>query len=139
VRGVRGATTVSRNDANEIAERTRELLALLLDVNGMRPEDIVSALFTVTEDLDAQFPAVAVRGLPEWNDVALLCTREIPVPGSLANCIRVLILWNTDRPQREVRHVFLRGARYLRPEWAVRVPGDGEEETIRIVPPEPQR
>lgn len=139
MRGVRGATTVSRNDAGEIAERTRELIQLLMDANGVRPQDIASALFTVTADLDAQFPAVAARGLADWKDVPLLCAREIPVPRSLGNCIRVLIHWNTDRPQREVRHVFLRGARRLRPEWAVRVPGDEEEETIRVAPPEPPR
>jgi chorismate mutase len=127
MRGVRGATTVNRNEAGQIAERTRELLQLLMDANGMRPEDIASALFTVTEDLDAQFPSVAARGLADWKDVPLLCAREIPVPRSLGHCIRVLIHWNTDRPQAEVRHVFLRGARHLRPEWSFRVPGDEED------------
>ena len=137
MRGVRGATTVGRNDAAEIAERTRELLRLLVDANAMRPEDIASALFTVTEDLDAQFPTVAARGLPEWKDVALLCAREIPVPRSLGHCIRVLIHWNTDLPQAKVRHVFLRGARRLRPEWAVRVPGDEEEDPVHLAPDPP--
>jgi chorismate mutase len=127
MRGVRGATTVGRNEAGQIAERTRELLQLLMDANGMRPEDVASALFTVTEDLDAQFPSLAARGLPDWREVPLLCVREIPVPGSLGHCIRVLIHWNTDRPQAQVRHVFLRGARHLRPEWSFRVPGDEEE------------
>ena len=138
IRGVRGATTVARNEASEIAERTKELLRLLVDANGMRPEDIASALFTATEDLDAQFPAVAARDLAEWKDVALLCAREIPVPGSLGHCIRVLVLWNTDLPQAQVRHVFLRGARRLRPELAVRVPGDEEEEPIRLEPEPPR-
>jgi len=132
IRGVRGATTVSRNDANEIAERTRELLRLLVDANGLAPQDVASALFTVTSDLDAQFPTVAARGLPDWKDVALLCAREIPVPGSLGHCIRVLIHWNTKLPQAKVRHVFLRGARRLRPEWAVRVPGDDDEDAVRL-------
>ena len=132
MRGVRGATTVSRNDAGEIAERTRELIRLVVESNGIRPDDIASAVFTVTEDLDAAFPAVAARGFSEWKDIPLLCVREIPVPGSLGHCIRILILWNTDRPQAEIRHVFLRGARHLRPEWAVRVPGDEEEEAVRL-------
>lgn len=132
IRGVRGATTVSRNDAGEIAERTRELIRLLVESNGIRPDDIASAVFTVTEDLDAAFPAVAARGFSEWKDIPLLCVREIPVPGSLGHCIRILIHWNTDRPQAEIRHVFLRGARHLRPEWAVRVPGDEEEEAVRL-------
>lgn len=131
MRGVRGATTVARNEASEIAERTKELIRLLVGLNGMRPDDIASAVFTVTEDLDAAFPAVAARGFSEWKDIPLLCVREIPVPGSLGHCIRVLIHWNTDLPQAQVRHVFLRGARHLRPEWAVRVSGD-EEETVRL-------
>jgi chorismate mutase len=131
IRGLRGATTVASDDAGQIAERTRELLQFLMDANGMLPSDVASAIFTVTEDLEAQFPAVAARGLPEWKDVPLLCTREIPVAGSLGHCIRVLIHWNTDRPQSQVRHVFLRGARHLRPEWSFRVPGD-EEEAVRL-------
>ena len=132
IRGLRGATTVAANDAGQIAERTRELIRLLVEVNGLRPEDVASALFTVTEDLDAAFPAVAARGFAEWKDVPLFCAREIAVPGSLGHCIRILIHWNTDRPQAQVRHVFLRGARRLRPEWAVRVPGDDEEEPVHL-------
>ena len=132
IRGVRGATTVSENDARQIADRTRELIRLLVEANGMRASDIASAIFTVTEDLDAAFPAVAARDLPDWKDVPLSCAREIPVPGSLGRCIRILIHWNTDRPQAQVRHVFLRGARRLRPEWAVRVAGDEDEESARL-------
>jgi chorismate mutase len=131
IRGLRGATTVAANEAGQIAERTRELIRLLVELNGLRADDVASALFTVTEDLDAAFPAVAARVFAEWKDVPLLCAREIPVPGSLGRCIRILIHWNTDRPQTEIRHVFLRGARHLRPEWAVRVPGD-EEEPVRL-------
>ena len=132
IRGVRGATTVAVNDPGEIAERTKELIRLLVESNGMRPNDIASAVFTVTEDLDAAFPAVGARGFSEWKDIPLLCVREISVPGSLGRCIRILIHWNTERPQAEIRHVFLRGARYLRPEWAVRVPGDDEETAVRL-------
>ena len=131
-RGVRGATTVGATDAAAIAERTRELLKILVERNAMRAEEIASAVFTVTEDLDAQFPTVAARALSDWKDVPLLCAREIPVPGSIGHCIRVLIHWNTDRPQTGIRHVFLRGARHLRPEWAVRVPGDEEEGGRRL-------
>lgn len=132
IRGLRGATTVAANDAGQIAERTRELIRILVEANGLRAEDVASATFTVTEDLDAAFPAVAARDFVEWKDVPLLCAREIAVPGSLGHCIRILIHWNTDRPQADIRHVFLRGARNLRPEWAVRVPGDEEEETVRL-------
>jgi chorismate mutase len=125
-RGVRGATTADVNDAAAIASRTLELLRVLLESNRISPDAIASATFTLTEDLDAEFPAVAVRSLPGWEDVPLLCAREIPVPGSLGRCIRVLLHWNTDVPAREVRHAFLRGARQLRPAWAVRVPGDDD-------------
>jgi len=123
-RGIRGATTVDANAAEAIRERTLELLGILISSNGLRPEDVASATFTVTGDLDAEFPALAVRTLPGWGDVPLLCAREIPVPGALERCIRVLLHWNTDRSQSEVRHAFVRGARGLRPAWAVRVDGD---------------
>ncbi len=130
LRGIRGATTAEHNDAGEIADRTRELLRLLVDRNGLLPGDIASAIFTVTSDLDAAFPTVAARPLPGWEHVPLLCSREIPVPGSLPRCIRVLIHWNTERAQAEIRHVFLRGATALRPEWAVAIDpaGDAKEE-----------
>ena len=131
-RGVRGATTVARNDAAAITERTLELLRTLVDSNGIRPEDVAFAIFTVTADLDAEFPAVAVRALPGWEEVPLLCSREIPVPASLGRCVRVLLHWNTERPQAQVRHAFLRGARELRPRWAARVPGDDEEQPVRL-------
>jgi chorismate mutase len=123
-RGIRGATTVDANSAADIRERTLELLRVLVESNGLDPGDVASATFTVTGDLDAEFPALAVRSLPGWADVPLLCAREIPVPGALERCVRVLLHWNTDRPQSDVRHAFLRGARSLRPAWAVRVDGD---------------
>lgn len=122
VRGIRGATTARGNGAAEITGATRELLETLRDLNGLRSEDIGYVIFTVTEDLDAAFPADAARAGLGWVDVPLLCSREIPVPGALARCVRVLIAWNTDTPQREVRHAFLHGARVLRPGWAVDLP-----------------
>jgi chorismate mutase len=123
-RGIRGATTVDANTAADIGERTLELLRVLVAENGLRPEDLASATFTVTDDLDAEFPALAVRSLPGWEEVPLLCAREIAVPGALGRCLRILLLWNTDRGQREVRHAFLRGARSLRPAWARHLPGE---------------
>lgn len=126
LRGVRGATTVETDDAGQIADRTTEMLNVLIESNGILPEELASAIFTVTSDVVAAFPTVAARSLPGWADVPLLCSREIPVQDSLARCIRVLLHWNTGRAQREIRHAFLRGARKLRPEWAVRVPGDEE-------------
>src|SRR5205823_5127257 len=89
-RGIRGATTVEHNDREEILAATTELLQLLISRNELRAEDVASAIFTVTEDLDAEFPALAARYLG-WTEVALICTREIPVPGSLEKCIRIQI------------------------------------------------
>jgi chorismate mutase len=132
MRGVRGATTVFGNTAEEIVSRTGELLARLVAENGIRPEDVASAVFTVTDDLDAEFPAAAVRSFDGWADVPLLCAREIPVPGSLGRCVRILLHWNTDRSAAEVRHVFLRGARELRPLWAARTADDDGEEPFRL-------
>jgi chorismate mutase len=132
VRGVRGATTVERNAADEIVARTQELLSRMVMENSIRPADVASAFFTVTDDLDAEFPAVAVRALEGWGDVPLLCAREIPVPGSLGQCVRILLHWNADIRSEDVRHVFLRGARELRPQWACRVEGDDGEEPVRL-------
>lgn len=117
VRGVRGATTVGANDREEILSATTELLERIVALNAIAPADVASVWFTVTPDLDAEFPAVAAREIG-WTEVPLICGREIPVPGSLARCIRVLIHWNTGRAQSEVRHAFLREARSLRPQWA---------------------
>ncbi len=119
-RGIRGATTVERNDRDAILKGTRELLEVLVRLNGLRPEDVAYVWFTVTPDLDAEFPAFAARELG-WTDVPLMCGQEIAVPGALGRCIRVLLSWNTAKSQREVRHAFLRGARSLRPAWAVEV------------------
>ncbi len=80
-----------------------------------RPQDLASALFTVTEDLSAAYPAAAARELG-WTDVPLICAREIPVPGGLPRCIRVLLHWNTDLPQSAIRHVYLGAAAALRPD-----------------------
>jgi chorismate mutase len=119
-RGIRGATTVERNDRAQILAATRELLEVLVRLNGLRPDDVAYAWFTVTPDLDAEFPAFAAREIG-WTEVPLMCGREIPVPGAIAGCIRVLIDWNTAKTQREVRHAFLRRAKELRPAWAVEV------------------
>jgi chorismate mutase len=114
-RGIRGATTAKANTAKAILAATRELLVHIVEANGLSADDIASAFFTVTTDLTAAFPAQAARELG-WRHVALLDAQEIPVPGSLPRCVRVLIHWNTDRPQAEIRHVYLRGAASLRPD-----------------------
>src|SRR5215213_2738894 len=114
-RGVRGATTAEANTREEILTATRQLLALMIRVNGIKPEEVGSAIFSLTRDLDAEFPALAARQLG-WLDVPLLCTYEVDVPGSLRRCIRVLIHWNTDKSQAEIRHVYVKDAERLRPD-----------------------
>ena len=122
-RGIRGATTVTANDRNQILTATDELMRLLVRLNDIRSEDVVSAVFSVTGDIDAEFPAVAAREMG-WTEVPLLHGVEIPVPGALGLCIRVLVTWNTEKMQSEIRHAFLHGARALRPSWAIDLPGD---------------
>lgn len=114
-RGVRGAITVESNDREQILSATRRMLALLIRVNDIDKADVASAQFTVTKDLDAEFPALAARQLG-WLDVPLLCGYEISVPGGLEQCIRVLLHWNTDKPQDAIQHVYLEGAERLRPD-----------------------
>ena len=118
VRGIRGATTAETNSREAILEATSELLDCLVRANGVRREDVVSILFSTTPDLNAEFPAVAARAAG-WEDVALLCMHEMSVPGSLQQCVRILIHVNTERAAGEVEHVYLRGARVLRPDLAV--------------------
>lgn len=125
-RGVRGATTVDTNDRNEILTGTRQLLALMIRQNGIAQEDVASAIFSCTLDLNAEFPALAARQLG-WIDVPLLCTHEIAVPGSLGRCIRVLIHWNTSKSRQEIQHIYLRNAVKLRPDLNQLPPVDHEE------------
>jgi len=117
-RGIRGATTAAANTREAILEATRDMLARLIEANGLRPDDIASAIFSTTPDLNAEFPAVAARELG-WLDTALFCTHEMAVPGSLPRCIRVLIHWNTTRRADEIVHIYIREASTLRPERAV--------------------
>lgn len=118
VRGIRGATTIEENTADAILSATRDLLLAILEANpSLRPGDIASVFFTVTEDITAAYPAQAARGLG-WEEVPLMDAREIPVPGSLTGCIRVMILWNTGLPQNEVHHIYQREAVQLRPDLA---------------------
>lgn len=119
-RGIRGATTVERNERAEILAATTELLQVMIRQNDLQSEDIASAIFSLTDDLDAEFPAVAARALG-WTEVPLMCTREIPVPGSLRMCIRVLLHVNTTRSASEIQHVYIRGATNLRPTFAIQL------------------
>lgn len=125
-RGVRGATTVDANTPEEILKATRQLLALMIRQNGIRQEDVASALFTTTSDLNAEFPALAARQLG-WFDTALMCHHELDVPGSLERCVRVLLHWNTDKPSADIVHVYIRDAASLRPDRSKLPPVDWEE------------
>jgi chorismate mutase len=125
-RGVRGATTVEANTREMILDETRKLLALLIRFNEIDSEDVACAIFTVTSDLDAEFPALAARQLG-WLDVPLLCSYEVNVPGSLRHCIRVLVLWNTAKSQKEITHVYMKEAQRLRPDLSKLPPVDFEE------------
>ena len=116
IRGIRGATTVPADEPSLILQATRQLLEEILEENvGMQPEDVASAVFTVTDDLVSTFPAQAARQMG-WGLVPMLCAREIPVPESLPRVIRVLVHWNTELSQSEIKHVYLHEAVKLRPD-----------------------
>jgi len=119
IRGIRGATTVAADQPELILAATQELLAAILQKNpGLQSEDIASAFFTTTDDLCSVHPALAARQMG-WTEVPMMCAQEIPVPGSLRRCVRVLVEWNTDQPQNAVRHVFLHEAVSLRPDLQI--------------------
>jgi chorismate mutase len=115
-RGIRGAITVDANEENQILDATIFLLNGIVEVNRFQPEDIACVWVTVTHDLDATFPARAIRQMAGWELVPLMCSLEIPVKGSLERCVRLMVLVNTDASQADVRHVYLGGAQALRPD-----------------------
>lgn len=125
-RGVRGATTVESNTRDDILLATRQMLGLIIRRNGIESADLASATFTVTRDLDAEFPALAARQLG-WLEVPLLCGYEIQVAGSLPKCIRVLLHWNTKKTQQEIHHVYIHEATRLRPDLSKLPPVDWKE------------
>ncbi len=125
-RGVRGATTADANTSEEILKATRQLLALIIRQNGIEAADVASAIFSTTDDLDAEFPALAARQLG-WLDVALMCTHELDVPKSMRRCIRVLLHWNTDKPAGQITHVYIKDAARLRPDICKIPPVDWDE------------
>ena len=112
-RGIRGATTVEANTPEAILAATTELLAAMMRANDLQVDDLASAQFTTTRDLNAEFPAVAANEMG-WTDVALLCGHEMEVPGSLPMCLRVLLHANTEKGPQELVHMYLRGANVLR-------------------------
>jgi chorismate mutase len=113
LRGVRGATTVEENQQQQIMERVSELLAAMAAENGINTEDIAAIIFSSTPDLNAAFPATAARAMG-WSEVPLFGTQEIENPTGVPRCIRVLLLWNTDKSQKDIKHVYLHDAAVLR-------------------------
>jgi len=117
-RGIRGATTADANTSEAILDATRELLEQLIQANEIDSADVCSAIFTTTPDLNADFPALAARQLG-WHDVALMCGHEMVVPDALQGCIRILIHLNTTKTQAQIRHVYIKGAKNLRPDRSI--------------------
>lgn len=117
VRAIRGATTADTNTIESMREAVSELLTEIETRNHLDYEEIISVIFTVTPDLDATFPAAIARENSRWENVPLLDLQQMQVRGSLEKCIRVLIYFNTDKPQAEIYHPYLRKARNLRPDW----------------------
>ncbi|MBC7076022.1 MAG: chorismate mutase [Syntrophomonadaceae bacterium] len=129
VRGIRGATTVEDDRSEEVLQATRELLELMQKENGFSVEDIASILFTVTADIRSAFPAQAARSMG-WDKVPLLCFQEIEVPGALPRCIRVLVHINTNKGQDDIKHVYLKEAKKLRRDLAVKTVGRGMNDWV---------
>ena len=113
VRGIRGATTAEENSRESILEATTDLVERMIEANDIDSDDVAAAFFTATQDLNAEFPALAARRLG-WDNVALMCAHEMAVPGAPARCIRALVLLNTTRTAGELRNVYIRGAEHLR-------------------------
>lgn len=112
-RGIRGATITDENSDKAIYAATRELLIRLIDANQIEERDVAAVYFTMTPDLNAAFPAAAARQLG-WHSTALMDATEIAVPQSLPRCIRVLILWNTEKEPQELVNIYLKGTDVLR-------------------------
>jgi chorismate mutase len=118
LRGVRGATTAEANTREAIIAATEELLRAIVDENAVDSDDLAAVQFTTSPDLNAEFPAVAARERLGWDAVPLLNAHEMSVPHGMRHCIRVLMFWNTEKSQREIRHVYLKGAVNLRKDLA---------------------
>jgi chorismate mutase len=123
VRGIRGATTVDANTREAIVDAAKELLGEIVTANHVERDHVASVIFSTTPDLNAEFPAVAAREMG-WTNAALMCGHEMSVPGSLPRCLRILMHVNTELAADQVKHIYLHGARVLRPDL---VPGQTVE------------
>ena len=113
VRALRGATTLDADEADHLSERVQALVTQMLERNGVAKDDLISILFTATDDIHSFFPATAARVIG-LGDVPLICARELDIVGGTPRCIRVLMHLATDRPRQDLHHVYLEGARQLR-------------------------
>ncbi|MFB6466008.1 chorismate mutase [Cytobacillus sp. Hz8] len=116
IRGVRGATTVPENFEQEILSATEQLMKEMIAQNKIEPDNVASVFISVTDDIDAAFPAKAIRSLEGWTFVPVMCMREIPVKDSLTHCIRIMVHVNTYQHQKDIQHVYLEEATCLRPD-----------------------
>ena len=121
VRGIRGAINIASNTKDEILSKSRELLEAIAKANKVKPDDIACAIFTLSPDLNADFPAYAARQMG-WRDVPLMCARELDVPGAMARVIRVLLLVNSRIPISKIKHQYLGDTPQLRPDLAQKGP-----------------
>lgn len=116
IRGVRGATTISKNTEIEIIESTEELLLMMIQQNDLEATDVASVFISVTSDINAAFPAKALRRIPDWTFVPVMCMNEINVDGSLPLCIRIMMHINTEKEQHQIHHIYLKNTTKLRPD-----------------------
>lgn len=116
VRGLRGATTVERDEAESVLEATENLVKEVAQANQVQPEDIISVLVSTTPDVRSTFPAKAIRSIEGWKYVPVMCTHEMDVPGGMPLCIRILMHANSEIPQKEVVHIYQNEAVKLRPD-----------------------
>ena len=121
VRGIRGAVNIASNTKEEILTKSKDLLEAILSANRVKPADIAAAIFTLSPDLNADFPAYAARQLG-WTDVPLMCARELDVPGAMEKVIRVLLLVNSRIPASKIKHQYLGDTPRLRPDLATKGP-----------------
>ncbi len=119
VRGIRGAARARSNTRKSIFETATRLMRAMLRANRVKPAQVAACIFTMTPDLNADFPAYAARrAAPGWKHVPMLCAGELPVPGAMDRVIRILLLVETDAPQGKIQHQYLGGTAYLRPDLA---------------------
>ncbi|WP_444685618.1 chorismate mutase [Alkalicoccus luteus] len=119
IRGIRGAATINENTESEILLHTERLMKEIESRNALDPEQIAHVIVTVTEDINATFPARALRDIEGYQFVPVMCSREIPVPGSMPLCIRLMVTAETDLEQKDIQHVYLGKAASLRPDLSL--------------------